>query len=159
MTKENSIIERCKEKLRTIGHTALLIPESIEELARRYPHIICNDLTEEMATAIVSGDILLINGLAELGGLINNILHCFVGEIPKGETVMVHHHKNNYYLTSIVIFKYHWDGTIVCENDETIECNNIIAITKVPAMKEMMKRSIRDDQHKVFTILVKKMCA
>ena len=68
---ENNIVDYCKEKLRAINCTALLTPVEIENLARKNPNIICNELTEELATAIIKKDLLSLRVIYEFGGMAN----------------------------------------------------------------------------------------
>jgi hypothetical protein len=158
-TIQNPIIEQCKDKLRAHGRTRLLIPEPIEDLSMQYPGIICNDITQEMAVAILNEDIFLVKALTHLGGLINDDIHNFLSEVSKQEPIMIHHFAKGSYLTSIVQFKYDWNGTIVSEHHGAIGCENVIAITRVFPMTQFLTKPLHDNSHKVFTALAKRMWA
>jgi len=158
---ENNIVDYCKEKLRAINCTALLIPAEIENLARKNPNIICNELTEELATAIIKKDSLLLRAICEFGDMANasviNLLH---NVVKKGDPILIHHYRDKNYFTSVIKLKYIYDSLIIyeipkgfvklCQRYGGIERNNIVAIAKIPEAKKVAKRYVLDNDHSIF---------
>ncbi|KKQ35785.1 MAG: hypothetical protein US50_C0005G0021 [Candidatus Nomurabacteria bacterium GW2011_GWB1_37_5] len=176
---ENNIIDLCKKKVVTVfvdgdrggdliikGMTAVLIPKEIEELAQKNRNIICNEITKEMATAVMKRDSLMISAMIHLGGGIHPSLSNFLRKIEKGDILMIHHYRDKSYFTSVVELNYVWEHKIVhespvgykklCDSHGGIEGNNIIAIAKIPANKKVAKRSVFDNDHSIFLNVAKR---
>jgi len=99
---ENNIVDYCKEKLRAINCTALLTPVEIENLARKNPNIICNELTEELATAIIKKDLLSLRVICEFGSMVNTSISNLLDKVvKKGDSMLIHHYRDKNYFTSL----------------------------------------------------------
>ena len=158
---ENNIVDYCKEKLRAINCTALLTPVEIENLARKNPNIICNELTEELATAIIKKDLLSLRVICEFGSMVNTSISNLLDKVvKKGDLMLIHHYRDKNYFTSVIKLKYICDSLIIYETPKGciklyqkyggVERNNIIAIARIPETKKVARRYVLDNNHSIF---------
>ena len=158
--KNKKILDLCKKKLKEMNCLTLLVPESIEQLAQKYPRIICNQITESVANAILNKDALMLSININFGGMVNDLIRQFFkNDVKKGETILIHHYKNKTWFTSVVEFNYFFQEVIVynmkhvpilSDNLNGIEASNIISVTKVPKGKKVSQRYVIDNDHKIF---------
>ena len=147
---------------------AFLIPKEIEDFAQRNPNIICNELTKEVATAIVNKDLLLFQAMTALGGLINDsVFNLLKNVAKKGDSLLVHHYHSKSYFTSVVKLNYISSDLMIyeppkgyiklCEEHSgRIELSNIIAVAKIPETKKIAARYLLDNDQSIFLQIARK---
>lgn len=167
--EKNIIIDLCKEKLVTMnGTNPLLIPKVIENFARENPNkIICNEITEELATAIINRDRLKLMVLTYFGGLAHpNIVNLLTKDTKKGDSLLIHFYKEKSFYTCVIKFMYVCDSLIkhedvkrhfrLCQKHGGIEYGSILAIAKVPESKKISERYLQDNNQEIFIKIAKR---
>lgn len=161
-------VEECKEMLKNIDHTTLIIPKGIQDFVEKYPStILCNEITEELAKVLIEKDRLKLDVLIYFGGLLNPIIHNFLKkEVDKGDTLLIHHYIDKAYFTSVIKLNYIFDTLIIyktpigcikiCIKHGGIEFNNIVAIGKIPTQKKAGLKYIQDNDQKIFLKVAKR---
>ncbi len=160
MNQNSAVIAQCLGNLQAAGNVSLLIPQTIRLLKARFPSmVVCNDITEELATALMANDVFVVEQLRYFGGVLNNTLLDFLRQIPKGETVLVHYYKDGQYHTQAVEFMYEFNRSVVCANHFWVDCNNVIAVARIPQQCVIPSRYMHDDHHVAFNALTKRALA
>jgi hypothetical protein len=149
-----------KEKLVERGFTEHCIPKALDDLSKRNPHVICNKIADELLNEI--------SQLSSLGVTVHHYLHSihedirnfFSYGIKKGDILLVTHCMKGKYFTSVVEFKYEYDGAIIFERPKrtpvefppyaTIECGNVIAVARIPSGNNVAKRFVVDNDYSLF---------
>lgn len=162
------IISTCKEKLKEIGHTTLLIPTKIEDFMKKNPNniILCNEITERIASLILQHDFAMLKALSFLSAISHpDVSHLLNNHVKKGDHLLVHHYYQKNYYTSVIVVMYTFDGAIIFQSPRNfirfskkfgnIEFNNIVAVAKIPKTKLVAQRFELDNDQEIFLKIAK----
>jgi hypothetical protein len=155
------VIQQCKKELALGKNKGLLIPLIIESAAALNPKIVCNELTESIARAILEKDAFTLKAFALTNSLVHPSVYQLLRSAQEKDILAIHHLHDDRYYTSVIRFKYLYDGAIIYTKPDctakpfhgNIESNNIIAIAKIPEDPYVQKRHQLDDSHEAFVRL------
>ncbi len=131
-----------------MGAESLLIPRSIRDLAWRFPSAVaCNDISEELAEAVIANDMLIVKRLERFDGLVHDQLLAFLQQIPEKETVLVHFYRKGKYYTAVINFSFKIGQQCACASALSADPCVIIAVARIPQKIFMPEKCLRDEFH------------